>query len=141
MKVKKHNLILFTGLFWLWACIMLLLKSYTWVTLFTEIELLVVLISSILIAIIKTYFIFHKLNLKNIKRILNLQEKLVSIFKFHLPKDQFIIVLMIVGGTFLRKSDFIPKMYMFSLYFGIGLAMLYSSVLYFMFFLKNYKKQ
>jgi len=141
VRVKKNNLILLTGFIWLWACIVLLFRSYTWVKLFTEIELLKALLIGTVVAIVKTYLIFSKLNLKNIKRISNFKEKFISIFKFHLPKDQLLIVLMIVGGSFLRKSEIIPKTYMFSIYFGIGLAMLYSSFLYFKFFIKNYIKQ
>jgi len=139
MKLKKNNLILFTGFIWLWACIVLLFRSYTWMQLFKGKELYILLLIGIGVAFIKTYLIFRKLNIRNINRISKLKNKFVSILKFHLPKDQILIVVMIVGGSFLRRSDFISKSYLLPIYFGIGLAMLYSSFLYFKFYIQNYK--
>jgi hypothetical protein len=139
MKLKKNNLILFTGFIWLWACVVLLFRSFLWMQLFESKELYTLLLIGVAVAFIKTYLIFRKLNLRNINRIYKLKNKFVSIFKFHLPKDQILIVVMIVGGSFLRKSDLLPKSYLLPIYFGIGLAMFYSSFLYFKFYIKNYK--
>ncbi len=128
-----------TGLIWLWASFVLLFKSYNWSKLFEEKEFFVTIIIGIFIAITKTLLIFKKLNIKNIKIISNFKEEFVSIFKFHLPKDQILIVLMIAGGSFLRKSEFVPKLYLFPVYLGIGLAMLYSAFLYLKFYISNFR--
>lgn len=131
LKLSKKNLILFTGFIWLWACIVLLYRSYMWGQLFDKIELYILLSIGVIVAFIKTILIFRKLNLKNIERIKSINKKHISILQFHKLKDKILIVVMIVGGVLLRKSEFIHVRYLFPVYFGIGLAMLYSSILYF----------
>ncbi len=139
LKVKRINLILFTGFIWLWAGFLLLHRSWTWIHLFTNNQLHISIIIAIVIGAIKTYLIFHKLTTKNIKRIMSFKDKFVSIFKFHKVKDQVLIIVMIVGGSLLRNTPSVPKIILMPIYIGIGLAMLYSSSLYFLFF-KNNKK-
>jgi len=141
MKIKKIYLILFTGFIWLWASFLLLHRAFTWIDLFTDKQLLFSVILSFGIAAIKTYLIFHKLTVKNIKRILNFKSDSVSIFKFHAIKDQILIVVMIVGGTLLRNTPAVPKLVLMPVYIGIGLAMFYSSYLYMRFFIKNLRKK
>ena len=140
MKIKKNNLILFTGIIWLVASILLLNKAYIWSLNLTTNQLVVTIIVGIVISFAKTILIFNPLNIRNIKRISTFNNNLISILKFHIQKDQIIIVIMIVGGTLLRKSEFISKLYLMPIYFGIGIAMLYSSLLYIIFFIKNYRQ-
>ncbi len=59
-----------------------------------------------------------------------MDSQLVGIYKFHLIKDQLLIIVMISLGIFLRSSPFISKIYLMPIYLGIGLAMFYSSFLY-----------
>jgi len=136
LKVKKTNLILYTGFIWLWASFALLHRAYTWINLLTENQLIISIFIALALGLIKTYLIFHKLTVRNIQRISNFTEEHVSIFKFHVVKDQVLIVLMILFGSLLRNTPFIPKLYLMPVYIGIGLAMLYSSSLYFIFFIK-----
>ena len=137
LKLKKTNLILFTGFIWLWASFLLLHRAFTWIKLLTENQLIISIIIALILAFIKTYFIFHNLTIRNIQRISSFRYKHVSIFKFHVVKDQILIVLMILFGSLLRNSPFIPKSFLMPVYIGIGLAMLYSASLYFRFFMKN----
>ncbi len=139
LKLKKKNLIFFTGLIWLWASFLLLHRSTTWIELLTDKQLFFSVIIAFLIAAVKTYLIFHKLTVKNIKRIVAFEDEFVSIFKFHAVKDQILIVVMIVGGSILRHTPAVPKLVLMPIYIGIGLAMLYSFILYMSFFYKNYK--
>ncbi|NPA43997.1 MAG: hypothetical protein GXO49_00525 [Chlorobi bacterium] len=140
LKLKKINLILFTGFIWFWASLVLFYRAYSWGILFSKNELILTIILGFIIAIIKTYLVFKNITNSNITRISNFKEEKVSILQFHLPKDKLLIVVMIVGGSLLRRSDSIPKLYLMPIYLGIGLAMLYSSYLYFKFFINNYKK-
>ena len=138
-KVKKNILILITGFIWLLASFMLLHRAYTWIDLLSEQQLFITIIISVFIAIIKVYLIFYKLTKKNIERIANSQNKYISIFKFHLLRDQILIIVMILAGVLLRNLLFIPKAILMPIYIGIGIAMFFSASLYFKYFLRNLK--
>ena len=129
IKVSKTNLLLLTGIIWFSAALILLFRAYSWIDLLSHNQILISGIITIVLALIKIHFVFHKLTIKNIYRIAAIKEKVVSIFKFHVVKDQLLIVVMIVLGTLLRNSP-IHKSYLFPVYAGIGIAMFYSSILY-----------
>ena len=135
-KLKKTNLILFTGFVWLFAGFLLLHRAYSWINLLTDIQLLSSIIIAIVLAVIKTYFIFHTLTIRNINRILAFKNEYISILKFHALKDQLLIVVMILTGALLRHTPFIPKYFLMPIYIGIGLAMLFSASLYVFYLLK-----
>jgi len=136
LKVKKRNLILFTGFIWIFATIMLLKRAYSWIDLLTNNQLIISILLGLIIALVKGKLIFHKLTIKNITRIKSFADNNVSILKFHLPKDQILIVVMIATGSLLRSATFIPKSVLMPIYIGIGLAMFYVSILYLISFSK-----
>ncbi|MBT6688051.1 MAG: hypothetical protein HN704_09540 [Bacteroidetes bacterium] len=140
LKVKKINLILFTAIIWFWAGFILWYRAYTWLHLVTDTQFSISVIIAIIIAVIKVYFIFRKLTLNNIQRISNFEQECISIFKFHLIKDQILIVVMILSGYLLRNLSFVPKYVLMPIYMGIGFAMFYSSLLYIL-HITNYFKQ
>ena len=137
LKIKKQNLILFTGFIWLWASFALLHRAYTWIDILTNTQLQISALLAVIIAVGKTYLIFRKLTLINIARINAMKTEYISILKFHVLKDQLLIVVMIVAGSVLRHSAFIQKSWLMPVYLGIGLAMLYSASLYFIRFFKT----
>ena len=137
-KIKKINLILFTSGIWLLAGFILLHRAYTWINLLSNTQLIVSLIIALFLAVIKAYFIFHKLTIKNIYRINNYEQEFISILKFHTVKDQLLIILMIATGSILRHSPYIPKAFLMPIYIGIGMAMLYSATLYLLYVFKPY---
>ncbi|RLD51231.1 MAG: hypothetical protein DRI94_06600 [Bacteroidetes bacterium] len=141
LKIKKKHLIFFTGIIWFWAGFLLLHRAYAWVELFSDKQLFLLVIIAISIAVIKIYLIFYKLTVNNINRILRFNEEFISIFKFHAVKDQILIVVMIAGGLLLRHTPSVPKLFLMPVYIGIGIAMFYSSYLYFKFFIKNFNKK
>lgn len=138
-KVKHNNLLLLTGFIWLIASYILLRRAYSWVDIITNMQLWVGTLIAIPFAFIKIYFIFHKLTTKNIKRIQSFKQTNVSIWEFHVMKDKLLIILMIVLGTTLRHTPFIPKYTLFPIYLGIGIAMFYVWALYLKTFLKEKK--
>jgi len=135
-KVKPNILILLTGFIWLYACIMLIKRALSWESLMTDTQLYWGLIIAITFAIIKIYFIFRKLTLKNIKRIQSIRQSKISIWEFHITKDKLLIILMIVFGSTLRHTPTIPKYVLFPIYLGIGIAMFYVWILYLKTFIK-----
>lgn len=138
-KVSKYNLILFTGIIWLTASLILVRRAYSWVDILSPLELGIGISLAFPFAFIKIYFIFRKLTMKNISRILSYKQLKVSMWEFHLRRDKLLIVLMILLGTILRKTPFLPKFYLFPVYLGISIAMFYVWVLYLKTFLKKFK--
>lgn len=138
-KVKYNSLILITGIIWLAASYILLRRAYSWMDILTDTQLWIGLFLAIPFALIKSYFIFHKLTTKNIKRIQSFKPSKVSIWDFHIMKDKILIILMIVLGVTLRRTPFIPKFTLFPIYLGIGIAMFYVWALYLKTFLINTK--
>ncbi|MBN1250764.1 MAG: hypothetical protein JXR51_08155 [Bacteroidales bacterium] len=131
VKVKHENLILIAAFIWLIAASILLLRAYSWISLLSENQLIISLIISLPLGLLKTYFIFHKLTIKNIVRIESLSDSVSSIFNFHTLKDKILIIVMILTGSLLRQSPIIPKYVLMPIYIGIGISMLYVTCLYF----------
>lgn len=129
-KLNVRTLVLLTGFLWLIASAILSLRAYSWFDLLTTNQKIIGISSGLLIALVKTRFIFLKLTLKNIDRILGALPNRISIWEFHLLKDKLLILLMIAMGIALRSAPFIPKYVLFPLYLGIGIAMFYVWVLY-----------
>lgn len=77
--------------------------------------------------------------MKNISRILSYKQLKVSMWEFHLRTDKLLIVLMILLGTILRKTSFLPEYYLFPVYLGISIAMFYVWALYLKTYLKKFK--
>jgi len=138
LKVSKNTLILITGFVWLLACLILFRRAYSWIAIMTDYQLYLGILIAIPLAIIKIRFIFKKLTIKNIKRISSFKEHQINVWEFHLNKDKILIVLMIVLGTLLRNTPFIPKYILFPVYIGIGLAMFYVTILYISEYIKEY---
>lgn len=134
-KVERNTLILITGIIWLTASIMLIRRAYGWLDILTKNQVMIGTLISLPFAIIKSYFIFHKLNAKNIIRIQSFKAIKVNIWEFHLLKDKLLIIIMIISGVVLRQTPFIPKFMLFPIYLSIGLAMFYVWSLYLITFL------
>ena len=135
-KVKKNTLILITGIIWLYASFALLSRAYSWIEILTLFQFYIGLAIAFPLAIVKIYFIFNKLTVKNIKRIQSFKQKKISIWEFHIAKDKILIILMVFFGIILRHTPFIPKYVLFPIYIGIGIAMFYVWILYLKTFLK-----
>ncbi|MEA3503756.1 MAG: hypothetical protein U9R32_00975 [Bacteroidota bacterium] len=140
LKVKYNNLILFTGIIWLIASTILLRRAYCWIELITHTQLITGIILAIIITFVKSYYIFRKLNLRNIKRIKAFKPQSISIWEFHPLKDKLLIMLMIVLGIALRHSPIVPKYILFPIYLGIGISMFYVCILYFTTHIKAYSR-
>ena len=139
LKVSRNTLILITGFIWLFACLILFRRAYSWIEDLSDKQLFVGLLTAVLLAIIKTYFIFRNLTLRNINRILHSNQNKLSLWEFHVTKDKILIALMIVLGSSLRNSKLVPEYLLFPVYIGIGIAMFYVWMMYLKSFIKNRK--
>lgn len=138
-KVERNTLILITGFIWLAASIILIRRAYGWLNILTDSQIIIGTLISLPLAIVKSYFIFHKLNTKNIIRIQSFKAIKVNIWEFHVLKDKLLIIIMIITGVVIRHIPFIPKFTLFPIYLGIGLAMFYVWSLYLITFLDEKK--
>lgn len=129
-KVNHRTLIFITGIIWLTASYILIRRAYSWVDIMSINQLWIGTALALPFAFIKIHFIFHKLTVNNIKRIQNFKQPKVSVWNFHLSRDKLLIILMIVIGSILRRTPFIPKFTLFPIYLGIGIAMFYVWFLY-----------
>lgn len=137
LKVKKKYLILITSVIWLIASSILSSRAYQWVELLTDVQLYLGIFIAIVLSAVKVRFIFRKITLRNIDRIMSFPNPTVSIWEFHQNRDKILIVFMILIGIILRHSPYIPKFVIFPIYLGIGVAMFYVCILYLFYYFKN----
>lgn len=130
IKVKKKYLILITSVIWLIASGILLSRAYQWVELLSDIQLYLGIFLAAVLSVVKGRFIFRKITIRNIDRIMSFSNPTVSLWEFHQNRDKILIVLMILIGIVLRHSPYVPKFVIFPIYLGIGFAMFYVCILY-----------
>ena len=136
-KVKKIILVLITGILWSLVGLMLIKRAVSWFPDFTLLQSILTIITGLILAFVKTRLIFIKATHENIHRIMNMKSDKVSVFAFHSVKFYILILLMIGFGTLLRNLEFIPKYTIFPVYLGVGIAMIYGSILYYKYFFRN----
>ena len=148
MSKKKHafkpavanNLLLFiAGIVWAAVGFMLLSLAYSWLSKASNIKIYPFVITGFAGALVIHHFGFLKIAEKNLKRILEMQDK-SCIFAFIPWKSYLIIAIMILMGAVLRHSV-IPKHYLAVLYIAIGLALALSSVRYIRVFIREARKR
>jgi hypothetical protein len=137
MKKKKHSfkpavtnhlLLFIAGTVWLLVGFMLLSLAFTWLTRASNINIHLFMIVGAVCALLIHHFGFLKIADKNLKRILEMENK-SCIFAFIPWKSYLIIAVMVLMGALLRHS-IIPKHYLAVLYIAIGLALVLSSIRY-----------
>ena len=136
-KVKKIILVLITGILWTLVGLMLIKRAISWFPDFTLLQIILTVIAGLILAFVKTRLIFIKATHDNIHRIMNMLGNKVLIFAFHSFKFYILIFLMIGFGTLLRNLEFIPKYTIFPIYMGVGIAMIYASIIYYKYFFRN----
>ena len=148
MTPKKHafkpavtnDLLLFiAGIVWAAVGSMLLSLAYSWLSKASHINIHPFVIAGVAGALLIHHFGFLKIAEKNLKRILEMQDK-SCIFAFIPWKSYLIIAVMILMGALLRHSV-IPKHYLAVLYIAIGLALVLSSIRYIRVFVREARKR
>ncbi len=140
LKVKKVSLILVVGIVWTLVGLMLIKKAVVFLDNMTDNHLIISFIGGLVLGLVKLFFVFKKSTVHNINRIMSMKDDKVFILAFHTLKFYFLIALMIGTGIFLRHSSYIPKYVVTSLYFGIGIGMIVSSLRYYKYYYNNYKR-
>jgi len=136
----KNTTIFISGIGWLLISIMLLNRALSWIDEMPAKKLAVGISSGIIIGILKFNYIFKKLSIRNINKIKNHKSEKINILKLFPLKSYIMVLIMIIGGITIRHLEIIPEYILFSIYFGIGLAMIFTGIFYFYNFKKSYKK-
>ncbi len=134
MKLHKHNLILTSGIVWTLSGLMLIIIFLRWLNILTDKQILWAVIIGIPIGLIKGKLFWH-ISQKNINRILNLPHK-THILNFQTPTAYAFILFMMAFGITMRTTNIIAKKYLAPIYIGIGLALLISSFVYYITYLR-----
>lgn len=137
--VKKTILLFLAGIVWECVGIMLLFLAFSWLSTASNIDIYLHSGAGILLALLVHHFGFLKIVDKNLKRILQMNGKR-CLFSFIPWKSYLIIVAMVTMGALLRHS-MIPKKDLATLYIGIGLALILSSVRYIRVFYREIIRQ
>lgn len=146
--MKKHalkpavanDLLLFiAGIVWAVVGFMLMSLAYGWLSSASNISIHPLVIAGVGCALVIHHFGFLKIADKNLKRILEMQDK-SCLFAFIPWKSYLIIAVMVLLGAVLRHS-IIPKHYLAVLYIAIGLALVLSSVRYIRVFIREVRKR
>lgn len=133
--VTNIILLLLAGVVWLCVGIMLLFVAFSWLSTASKTDAYLYAGAGILLALMVHHFGFLKIVDKNLERILQMSGKR-CLFSFFPWKSYLIVVVMVTMGAILRHS-IIPKKDLATVYIGVGLALVLSSVRYIRVFLRE----
>ena len=126
--VTKTILLFLAGITWIFVGLMLLFLALSWLSTLSKIDVYLYSGAGMFLALLVHHFGFLRIVDKNLKRILQMDERR-CFFTFISWKSYLIIAVMVTMGALVRHS-MIPKKYLAVLYIGIGLALILSSVRY-----------
>lgn len=121
-------LLFLAGMVWISVGIMLLRLAFAWLAPTDTMNTSLFAGAGVIIALLAHHFGFLKIVDKNLKRILLMTEKR-CVFAFMPWKSYLVIPVMVTMGAVLRHSP-LPKPYLATIYIGVGLALILSSVRY-----------
>lgn len=128
--VNHKTLSIVSAIMWGVVGIMLNYFAVKWFNLFSNIEIILAIAGGIFLGVIIAFTGFRKIARKNIFRIKDLPEK-ACVFAFQSWKSYLIIIVMVSMGIFLRKTPYMPRLFLAPVYIGIGLALFGSSLEYY----------
>ena len=134
--VKRENLLLISGLMWSGVGLLLNFFALIWMHSFNISTMAAIVTAGISAGLMISFLGFNKIADKNIRRILTYENR-VCVFAFQEWKSYLLIAVMMSMGIFLRSSRFVPRPYLASMYIGIGLALLISSIRYYRLFINS----
>jgi hypothetical protein len=134
-SVPNTFLLLIAGIVWFGVGTMLMVLACSWLSAAARIDIYLFSGAGILLGLLVHHFGFLRIVDKNLKRILQMEGKR-CFFSFFPWKSYLIIVVMVALGALLRHSS-IPKKELSTLYMGIGLALVLSSVRYIRIFFRE----
>ena len=126
--VPKSGLLLMAGVIWLAIGGILDGMAYSWLKSENIRFILMILSGGFVMALFIHHFGFLRIVDRNLGRILPMEGRR-CLFSFMPWKSYILVLIMMLGGFFLRHSA-LPKSYLTFLYLSIGTALMLSSVRY-----------
>ena len=128
--VSRKWLLLLSGLMWSGVGILLNSFAIRWLQLYEGWPLMASVTCGILLGLAIAFFGFRKVAATNIQRILTMPEN-SCIFAFQKWQSYILIAVMMSMGIFLRHTAIFPRIFLASVYMGIGSALFISSINYY----------
>lgn len=125
-ETSKRSLLFLAGLAWLVAGVMLISRGIV-VAGNTSLQIWIRVILSIIAGGLFYRFVFSGISIKQIRRIINLENNKPCLFSFFSLKSYFMMLIMIVTGLVLRKSGIIHPEYLSAMYVTMGIPLMISS--------------
>ena len=116
----------------MWSGVGILLNSFAlgWLRLYEGWPLVASVTGGLVLGLLIAFFGFRRIADKNIQRILNMPTR-SCVFAFQKWQSYILIVVMMSMGIFLRHTSIVPRLFLASLYMGIGTALFVSSLNYY----------
>lgn len=127
--VPKTTLLMLSGLMWFIAGLLLNRYAIGWLDEYSENTAILYAIIGFIMAMLIHHFGFLRLVDKNLRRIDAMQQR-PCVFAFVSWRSIILIIVMVGIGISLRETD-IPRHILASIYSGIGIALMLSSIRYF----------
>lgn len=128
--VSRKWLLVLSGLMWSGVGILLNSFAFRWLQLYHGWSLVTSVACGIILGLAIAFFGFRKVATKNIQRIMAMSDD-SCLFAFQKWQSYILIAVMMSMGIFLRNSAIVPRLYLASLYIGIGSALFISSINYY----------
>ena len=138
--IPKRYLLFVAAIVWTFAGGMLLFRGFSTLgfnsgTLISEESI------SIIAGIAFYIFMFSKISLKHINRILSLQEERPCFFSFFNWRSYFLMTIMISFGVTLRLTGLVPIQYLSFFYVAMGTPLFMSAFRFYFNGFANFKKK
>jgi len=140
LAVKNKWLLILSGLMWTSVGVLLNGLAIKWLAVYSPREIIIVTAIGLLMGFLIARFGFNKIVHKNIRRIRNYQDK-VCLFAFQAWKSYLLIAVMMGIGIFLRKTAFVPRLWIAPVYIAIGFALFVNSFIYYRRFFNNFNER
>ena len=110
----------------------ILLNSFAirWLQHYEGWPLVVSVACGIILGVAIAFFGFRKVAVKNIQRIMEMDDD-TCIFAFQKWQSYILIAVMMSMGIFLRNTAIFPRIFLASIYMGIGSALFIASISYY----------
>ena len=129
--MSRKGLIMLSGMVWSLAGVILFIRAIQMMDTWTPIGMAIIILG-LGIGALKSHFVLSKVARRNIDRVKTMSpdKDKICFFAFQPPMSYLLIAIMMGAGITLRT--FYPhSIYIVSLYFAVGAALLYSGIEYF----------
>ncbi len=130
MRSNHQILLLVSAVMWSAVGILLLNFAWHWKPILSRTQVLITWPGGFILGLIIFLYGFGNIAKKNIERIRNLPPA-PRIWHFQSTRSYLIIAFMVALGLFLRKTSYVPRVFLTPVYIGLGVGLFLSSFHYY----------